>query len=206
MLLGAVACLVTERLPAADEDAPRHKSFTELSKNNTIGVMLVVVKFAADGHAEHCRVVRSNAPFALEASTVDYIENHWKNPFFAGDTVDFPITFEQLPSYVAPWNPLTVGDPSRNLKLHLTFGPDGWVKAIQIVQPSGIDSLDQQTGMWVKVHWHHDAYANQEIDAPFQFNPPPAPPPPPPAPPVKPHPANPAPATEDTAIPAERVQ
>ena len=153
-----------------------------------------------------CLVVRSNAPYSLEISTTNYIEGHWNMPLFAGQTRFVPIAFDQLPSGSKHWNedmvppldPLTVGDPERRLKLHLTFGADGWVSGIKVVDSSGLPSLDEQTGVWVKVHWHHDAYANQSVDAPFKFEPPPTPPP------VVVAPALPPP--EPVGIPAIRAQ
>ncbi len=175
-------------------------------------MVLTQIQFGPDGSVKQCRIVRSNAPYALEASTTDFIENHWKNSFFAGETRYIPITFDQLPSYVPHWNddmvpppdPLASTDPERALKLRLTFGTDGWVKKVEVVDPSGQDSLDMQTELWVQVHWHHDAYANQVIDAPFKFEPPA--PPPTPAPPVVVKKAKPVAPDEPVAIPAERVQ
>jgi hypothetical protein len=197
-------------LTARAADSPILPSWAEALKDGHVGVVIVEVQFAKDGSAKQCRVIRSNAPFPLEASTVDFIEKRWKLPLFAGEARVVPIIFQELPSYLPQWNsemaippnPLAVGDPERNLKLRLTFGADGWVKSVDTVAPSGLDSLDQDTAAWVKVHWHHEAYANQVVEAPFDFKPPVASPPPPPV--VKHH-VSPPPA-EPVPIPAIRAQ
>jgi hypothetical protein len=214
IFLGGLALLAPGLRGAETDGEKAYDSFVSLVKSNTVGVILAEIRFGQDGNAKQCRIIRSNAPYSLEASTTEYIELHWKLPLFAGETRFFPITFDQLPSYVPHWNdemvappdPLAVGDPQRKLKLRLSFGADGWIKKVEVADPSGLDSLDRQTGVWVQVHWHHDAYANQVIDAPFQFEPPPAPPAPPPPVVKKTKPVEPAQPTEPMAIPAMRVQ
>ena len=145
-----------------------------------MGFILVQLKFAEDGKVWSGRVVRSNAPFSLEASTIDFVKNHWKNDYFAGTTQVFPITFSQLPSSCSHWNgdmpppvnPLAAGDPKRDVKLRVHFGADGWVEKVDVASSCGVDSIDRDTAIWVKVHWHHSAYAGQTFDVPFQFKPP----------------------------------
>ena len=182
-------------------------SFTDITNTKSTGFILVEVKFAEDGKVWSGRVVRSNAPFSLEASTIDFVKNHWRNEFFAGTTQILPITFSQLPSSSTHWNddmpppvdPLAVGDLKRKAKLRVNFGSDGWVQHVEVADPSGVDTIDRQTAIWVKVHWHHTAFAGQTIDVPFEFNPP-APPKP-----IVQH-KRPQPAEEEaTAPPAVRV-
>ncbi len=182
-------------------------SFAEITNAKSIGFILVEVTFAQDGKVSSGRVVRSNAPFSLEASTIDFVRNHWKNEYFAGTTQVFPITFSQLPSGDSHWNgdmpppvdPLTVGDPQRDVKLRLSFGADGWVQHVEVADPSGVDSIDQQTAVWVRVHWHHPAFAGQTLDVPFEFKPP-APPKP-----IVQHTKPPVPEEDAPAPPAVRV-
>ena len=92
------------------------------------------------------------------------------------------------------------------MKLRLTFGADGWIKKLDIVESSGADLVDQQTQAWVQVHWHHAAYANQVLDAPFRFEPPAPKPVPAPVVVKKVQPVAPAAPAEPVAIPAIRVQ
>jgi len=210
LILSGMALGVLGNTRAEEGGKQVYDTFLNLAKNDAGGAILAEVKFAQDGSVRQCRVVRSNAPYALEASTTDFIESHWKIPLFAGETRFMPIAFDQLPSYSKQWNedmappqdPLAAGEPERNLKLRLTFGTDGWIEKVEYVDSSGLSSLDEQTALWVKVHWHHDAYANQVIDAPFQFEPPALPPTPPP--PVIYQ--KPAPPPEPVAIPAIRVE
>jgi len=174
------------------------------------GTMVVAVAFGRDGKVRACRLLRSNAPFQLEASTLDHIRKHWNCPFFAGDTEVLPIVFDDT-SKSEDWDgdltppPLFFPNDDKKyyLKLRVTFGGDGWAKKVQVIQPSGIELSDQQTAEWIRIHWHHDAYANQVVDAPFEFSR--SLPPPRPSPPVPP-PANPAQPQEPVAIPAIRVQ
>jgi hypothetical protein len=185
-------------------------------KKNDKGIIVARVTFAADGTVKDCRVVRSNAPYPLEAATVDQIKRKWINDWFAGQTIDFPITFDEMPWYVTHWNDglvpppntLPPGDPGRKLKLRITFDADGWVEQVKIAQASGIEVVDIVTANWVKAHWHNDAFAGQTLDAPFVFKTPPGPKPvtakAPPRP--KPKPAEPAWPTEPIAPPAVRVQ
>jgi hypothetical protein len=213
-MIAGLALLAPRDLRAEGDTQAAYDSFVTLSKNNAVGVVLAQIKFEQDGSVKQCRVVRSIAPYALEAATAEFIEGHWKNELFAGETRFIPITFDQLPSYSTEWNgdmvtpldPLAVGDPERKLKLRLTFGTDGWIKKVVIVESSGLDSLDQQTEAWVQVHWHHDGYANQVIDAPFRFEAPVPPPAPVPVAPPVVHQKAPAPPAEPVAIPAMRVQ
>ena len=177
---------------------------------NDKGLIVAQVQFAADGKVAACRIVRSNAPYPLEAATVDYIRRKWVNETFAGDTVNFPITFDELPWDAKSWNDglvpppnwLSPGDPGRKVRLDVTFGKDGWVQEVHVAQPSGIELVDQQTGLWVKVHWHSDKYAGTKVDVPFEFKSPPAPKPVVVKTPPKPEPA----PEEEAAPPAVRVQ
>jgi len=170
LTFGVVAQAQEDALPALPVDA---------YKKNDKGILVAEVKFAADGTVSSCRILRSNVPFTLEASVVDYIRRKWVNEWLAGDTVHMPITFEELPWYakhwddplVAPPNFLPTGDAGRNVKLRITFGPKGWVQRVKIESPSGVDLLDRETAIWVKVHWHNEAYAGQTVDAPFEFKP-----------------------------------
>jgi len=158
-------------------------SFTELTKTPAIGFILAEVTFGKDGKVWACHVVRSNAPFSLEASTITYVREHWKNDYFAGTTQVLPITFSEPPASCPHWNPdmpppvnqLSVGDPKCDVKVRVKFGPDGWVQDTQITEPSGVDAIDRQAAIWVKVHWHHAAFANRTVDVPFEFKPPVAP-------------------------------
>ena len=141
------------------------------------GLLVVEVKFAADGTVAACRIMRSNVPYVLESSTIDYVRRKWVNAFFGSETVLLPITFDELPWYAKSWmdglmpppNFLPAGDPGRKLKLRVTFGPNGWVQRVEVKEPSGLDTLDRDTAVWVKVHWHDVAYQGQTLDAPFIF-------------------------------------
>lgn len=205
-----VLLLMPSLLHADSKRDQAYASFLSLAKDNAVGVVLTQVTFANDGKVQRCRILRSNLPYSLEASITWYVEQHWNNPFFAGETRFMPITFDQLPSYVAHWNddmvpppdPLAESDMERKLKLRMTFGEDGWIKSVAVVEASGNDSLDQQTEAWVQVHWHHDAFAKQVIDAPFRFEPPA----PPPVVVKKVKPVVPVKPAEPVAIPAMRVQ
>ncbi len=175
------------------------------------GLLVVDVKFAPDGTVAACAMVRSNLPFPLEATTVDYIKRKWVNEAFAHETVRLPITFDELPSYAKKWldglapppNFLPAGDPGRKMKLRVTFDPDGWVQHIAIQEPSGLANVDRETAYWVKVHWHDTAYQGQTLDAPFIFKTPAAPITPKPIAAKKPKPA---PPPEPEAPAAVRVQ
>ena len=146
---------------------------------------MVEVKFAADGTVAACRILRSNVPYVLESSTIDYVRRKWVNAFFANETVLLPITFDELPWYAKSWmdgltpppNFLPAGNPGRKLKLRVTFGPNGWVQRVEVKEPSGLDIVDRDTAVWVKVHWHDVAYQGQTLDAPFIFKTPVMPPP-----------------------------
>jgi hypothetical protein len=174
-----------------------------------VGAIVVAVSYDRKGKAQKCRLLRSNAPFRLEMSTIEEIQKHWKCPLFAGGTVVWPIVFDST-SVSVKWNadletpPLffPYGDKKYSLKLRLTFGSDGWVKRVQIIQPSGVDLADENTAAWIQIHWHHAAYANQVVDAPFEFSRSLPPPPPP----VPPKPAETAPPQEPVAIPAIRAE
>jgi hypothetical protein len=201
----AVAVLGGASGPTMAQDLP-----VEPYKANDKGILVAEVQFDAQGKVAACRVVRSNVPYPLEASTVDYIRRKWVNEAFAGAVAYFPLTFDQLPWYAKAWdnglvpppNLLSPGDPDRNLKLRVTFGPAGWVQRITIQEASGIQLVDQQTAIWVKVHWHSDAYAGQTVDVPFEFKSPASPRPVV----VKTPPPKPKPAPEEEAPPAVRVQ
>ena len=178
------------------------------AEGRQVGKMIVAVTFGGDGKVQKCRLLRSNAPFQIELSTIDHIRKHWDCPVFAGDTEVLPIVFDDTSTSV-PWDgdlekpPLFYPDDDKtySLKVRITFGNDGWANRVQIVQPSGIQLADRQTAEWLQIHWHHDAYANEVIDAPFEFSRPLPPPPPAPPPPVKR-----APPEQPVAIPAIRVQ
>jgi hypothetical protein len=201
MFLVGVIFFVAGGTHAVGEESAIPPSFVEAFENHDEGKVIVQVKYGLDGKVEFCRIIRSNAPLELEVSTVAYIQKYWRNRLFAGNTQILPITYETPASRSAYWNGdmvpppnlVHLGEAERDLKLRLTFGSDGWVKDVQVIQSSGSDSIDDQTAIWVKVHWHHKAYANQVIDAPFRFVPPspevvvpkPKPPlPPPPAAPI----------------------
>jgi hypothetical protein len=183
----------------------------DIFKAGDKGVVILAVQFAADGSVKDCRVVRSNVPYPLEAAVIDYARRKWMNDFLAGETIYFPITFDEVPWYATGWNQglvpppdlLSMGDPPRKLKLRITFGADGWVRATKIIESSGVDLVDHETAIWVRVHWHDDAYAGQTVDTPFEFRPPQ------PAPVVTPSakPATPPPVpAEPPAPPAVRVE
>jgi hypothetical protein len=185
----------------------------EAYKKNDKGIVVAQVKFAADGKVDTCIIVRSNVPYPLEAATVDYIKRKWINDLFAGETVLFPITFDELPWYATHWNDdlvpppniLPLGDPGRSLKLRIAFGKDSWVEHVQVIQPSGLQLVDVTTARWVKVHWHNEAFSGQTLDTPFVFKPRPVP-----KAPVavkrKPVAAEPAKPAEPASLPAVRVQ
>jgi hypothetical protein len=192
----------------AQEVAPAPLPVAPYQKNDK-GLIVAEVKFAADGKVAACRVVRSNAPFPLEAATVDAIKREWNEDWLAGQTIDFPITFDELPWYATHWdddlvpppNILPLGDTGRKMKLRITFGADGWVEHASVLQSSGIELVDRQTSIWVKVHWHNDAFAGRTLDAPFEFKGPlGSKPTVAKKPPSKPNPA------EPTAPPAVRVE
>jgi len=182
---------------------------------NAKGLLVVDVRFAADGTVAACRIVRSNVPYVMESSTVDYVRRKWVNAWFAGETVLMPISFDELPSYATNWgeglatppNFLPEGDPGRKLKLRVTFAPDGWVQRVEVKEPSGLDTVDRDTAVWVKVHWHDTAYQGQTLDAPFIFKTPPVAKPvvakAAPKPKAKPKPVAPE---EPAAVPAVRVE
>jgi hypothetical protein len=172
------------------------------------GKIVLAVTYDRSGKVSDCRLVRSNAPVDLEASTVEYIRTKWTNPFFAGMEVTLPIVFEGQPG-AAHWNgdfPLPPNffpydNQKYAMKLRLTFDKEGWVTHVEAAQTSGIQLVDDQTGAWIQAHWHHAAYANRVVEVPLEFSRPP--PPPPPAPPPVPKPK---PPPEPVAIPAMRVQ
>ena len=178
-LVLALGLDLTVGLLVAQEVAPPPLPVAPYEKNEK-GLIVVQVIFGADGKVASCRVARSNVPFPLEAATVDAIKREWDDDWLAGETVNFPITFDTLPWYATHWddnlvpppNLLPLGDPGRTLKLRITFGADGWVEHVKIVQPSGIELIDRQTAIWVRVHWHNNAFAGQTLDTPFVFQPP----------------------------------
>jgi hypothetical protein len=160
-------------LASAQEAAPPPAADATTGK----GLIMVEVKFAADGTVAACRIMRSNVPYVLESSTIDYVRRKWVNAFFANETVLLPITFDELPWYAKSWmdgltpppNFLPPGDPGRKLKLRVTFGPNGWVQRVELKEPSGLDIVDRDTAIWIKVHWHDVTHAGQTLDAPFIF-------------------------------------
>ena len=176
-LLVSLLALGFYAAPALAQELAPPPAPAQTDKKNDRGMVVAEVKFAEDGTVATCRIVRSNLPYPLEAGTVDYIRRKWVNKYFAGDTVRFPLTFDELPWYakhwddgiVAPPNFLPPGDPGRKLKLRVTFGPDGWAQKVEVEQTSALDAVDRQTAIWVKVHWHNEAFAGQTLDAPFIF-------------------------------------
>jgi hypothetical protein len=178
-LLAGILLFKLSTLSIAADQLPLPSSLTDAFKNGA-GVVLIQVRFDHDGKVDECHIVRSTAPWPLEVSTVEFVKKNWNNSFFADETATLPITYDTPASGKSYWNGdmvpppdlLSVGDPERDLKLRVTFGSDGWVKDAQVAQSSGSDAIDTQTAMWVKVHWHHAAYANQVMDAPFKFQPP----------------------------------
>jgi hypothetical protein len=177
------------------------------------GLLVVDVKFAADGTVAACRIVHSNVPYVLESSTLDYVRRKWVNAYFANETVRLPITFDELPWYAKQWgdgltpppNFLPADDQGRKLKLRVTFGPDGWVQRVEVKEPSGLDAVDRDTAVWVKVHWHDATYQGQMLDAPFIFKTPVVPKPAVAKAPPKPKVKSVAPE-EPAAAPAVRVE
>jgi len=200
LVLGFSIASAQETAPTADATTGR-------------GLLVVDVKFAADGTVAACRIVHSNVPYVLESSTVDYVRRKWVNAYFANEEVQLPITFDELPWYATQWgdgltpppNFLPPDDPGRKLKLRVTFGPDGWVQRVEVKEPSGLDAVDRNTAVWVKVHWHDATYQGQTLDAPFIFKTPSLPKPAvakaPPKPKVKA-----AAPEEPAAVPAVRVE
>jgi hypothetical protein len=178
-LLSGILAFITTALPISADQLSLPSSLTDAFKNGA-GVVLIQVRFDHAGKVDECHIVRSTAPWPLEVSTVEFVKKNWNNSFFADQTATLPITYDTPAlgkSYwngdmVPPLNLLSVGDTERDLKLRVTFGSDGWVKDAQVAQSSGSDAIDTQTAMWVKVHWHHAAYANRVMDAPFKFQPP----------------------------------
>jgi hypothetical protein len=171
------------------------------------GFIVVDVAYGQDGTVQACRVVRSNAPFALEASTVNYIRKHWKCTVLAGVTAIYPIDFENAaaPKYwnadmAPPPDLFPIGHQTQKMMLRITFGGDGWANAVKVTSPSGDPGVDDQTALWIRVHWHNAAYANRTVDAPFEFVQAPPPPPPPRPQVIKPVPQ------EPVAIPAIRAE
>jgi hypothetical protein len=191
-----MVALVLGVLPGrAQETAPATLPVDPYKKNDK-GVLMVEVSFAKDGTVSLCRIVRSNVPYPLEAGTIDYIRRKWVNAWLAGYTIRLPITFDELPWYAKHWddalvpppNLLADGDPGRKLKLRVTFGKDGWAQRVQVVESSGLDTVDRTTAIWVKVHWHNEDFAGKTLDAPFVF---------------KARPAQKAPAPTQPAVPPE---
>jgi len=211
ILVAGLLLFETASFQVSAQTLPAQVNLAEAYKNYAGGFVFVKIKFAPDGKVQDCGIIRSNVPFSLEASTVDFIKQHWRNQLFAGATVTLPITYQVADSTSAHWNediapppnPLTPDDPERKLKLRVTFGDDAWVKDAQVVETSGSDSVDHQTLVWVRVHWHHQAYANQVIDAPIVFKALPSAAPVAAAPPV---PVAPPPPPEPAPIPAIRAE
>lgn len=214
-MLVVAAGLGIGALSATAQSTPAPPSAVEPSRPSAKGFILLEMTFAADGKVAACHVVRSNAPFGLEASTVEYIKRRWVHEWLAGQTTIFPITFDELPSYATHWieglepppNFLPTGDPGRTLKLRVTFDANGWVEGEQLIDSTGIKLVDQQTAYWVKVHWHDAALAGKTVDVPLELQPPIAPKAPvaKAVPPPKPKP-EPAPPAEPAAPPAVRVE
>lgn len=171
------------------------------------GQVWVELNYAQDGKLQGCRIVRSNIPFDLEASTIDFIRKHWQCALFAGETVVMPIVYDEPATatfvnngMVPPPDPFPSTDPEHDMRLRVSFGSDGWVKDVTVTEPTGDDLADKETAMWVKVHWHRQSYANQVLDVPFVFRPAPVPSP------TTPASAPSEPASAETPVPAVRVE
>ncbi len=195
---------------ALAQDAPLP---VEPYKKNDKGVIYIQVHFDKEGKVDESRIVRSNVPYPLEASTADYVKRKWVIEDLAGGTFTFPIVFDQLPWYAKQWNQglitppnlLPPGDPGRTLKLQITFDADGWISRVAIGQSTGLEDVDRNTAIWVKVHWHSDKYAGQTVDTPFEFKTPTDSKPTLAKKPTKTKPA-PAPEPTDYAPPAMKVE
>jgi hypothetical protein len=169
----------------------------------------VELNYGQDGKVQACRIVRSNAPFSLEASTIDFIRKHWQCAVLAGKTLVLPIVYDEpaVSSYlnrgtVPPPDPFPANAPEHDMRLRVSFDGDGWVKDASVTETTGDDLADKETAMWVKVHWHRQSYANRVFDIPFVFRPASVPPPQPTSPVLAP--ASLAPA--QAPIPAVPVQ
>jgi hypothetical protein len=164
-------------LPA--QEIPRAVAPSDAYHASSKGIIIVEVAYGLDGKVQAARVVRSNAPFALESSVIDTIKKQWQVPLFAGSAMTFPIFFDSPPAATNAWNEdtppphylLPAGDAGRTLKLKVSFGNDGWVANEHVIQSSGIELLDTNTEIWIKVHWHHAAFANQDKVVPIEFLP-----------------------------------
>ena len=138
--------------------------------------MAIEVVFGSDGKVQNCRLVRSNAPYALEHSTLDYIRNRWGGPFFADSSEVVRIIYDEPPT-AGYWNGELALPPNlfpddghqHEVMLRISFDNEGWVKGCKVLLSSGIELADAQTAAWIKVHWHSDSYANKVVDAPFVF-------------------------------------
>jgi hypothetical protein len=164
-------------LPA--QEIPRASLPSGMYRANDKGIIMVEVAYGLDGKVENARIVRSNVPFSLESSVIDTIRKQWQVPLFAGAAMTFPIYFDTPPAAAGAWNEdtppprdlLPPGDAGRTLKVQVYFGDDGWVVNERIVEPSGIQLLDTETEIWIKVHWHHAAFANGNRIFPIEFLP-----------------------------------
>ena len=207
--LGAVVLLLTfAAVPVTSNALPEPASTKAGGDLEERGKIVLAIAYDRSGKVAECRLVRSNAPVELEASTVDYVRTHWNCPLFAGMKVTLPIVFEagygQMHwngDFPLPPNPFPYDGHKYAMKLRLTFNNEGWVSHVQAEQTSGIQLADDETGAWIQAHWHHVAYANQNVDVPLEFARPPIPAP------TVPHVApKPKPPPEPVAIPAIRVQ
>ena len=181
------------------------------------GVIVVEITYDEKGDVQACQLVRSNAPYQLEKATQNYIRKNWKFSSLGSGTALLPVIFDQVPDtkywdedLASPPNLFPYTDRQENMALRVRFGASGWVDDVKILHPSGNQLVDRQTALWIRVHWHHLAYANKTVDVPFEFVRPPPPPPPPPAaavvPPVVKKPVVPRPPPEPAPIPAVRAQ
>jgi TonB family protein len=175
------------------------------------GRIVLTLTFDGAGKVTDCRLVRSNAPVELEASTVEYVRSHWNSPIFAGTRVTVPIVFEGNAGSIRwngdfplPPNPFPFDTQKHAMKLRLKFNDHGWVSHVQAEQTSGIQLADDQTGAWIQAHWHHAAFANKEVVVPLEFVRSLPPPRRASSMPAAPHPHKPAP--ESVAIPAMKVE
>lgn len=142
----------------------------------TVGKMIVSVIFGPDGKVRACEILRSNAPHAVEATTLDYIRGSWGGPFFADSTETVQLIFNGTPQPDA-WESEMANPPNLfpfdgkiyNLTLRISFGEDGWITDCKVLKPSGVEVADAETVAWLKAHWHAGAYVNKVVDAPFIF-------------------------------------
>jgi outer membrane biosynthesis protein TonB len=180
LILALMASTFASRAVAVDVSPP-WGMLPDYEPQQVAGTQVVEVTFGADGTVTSCHVVRSTCGLKDDASIVAFIKANWKKPDAAGQTKLFPIVYKasaQEPvrhvDLPPPPDTLSARDPERKMMVRLTFGKDGWVDCVDLVQSSGSDALDRQTEIWIKVHWHSNAQAGKMVNVPFDFKPPPA--------------------------------